>query len=1091
MYLSSLTKKIALLIVSVCLVVFNTTAQGWRPMEMEIKVTLNSFEDAKLLGDLRLNGDIYQKYALMYVTPDELQKVEKTGLHFQITKENLNEYYKDFWETREAYHTYPEIIALMDSLATALPDLVKKTVFGTSVQGRELSALTITQNVNQYNSKPKVAFDGNIHGDEIGGGENMIRFARWLCQQYAINPTITNLVNTREIWIFPLVNPDGRVNMSRYNVNGIDLNRDAGYLWNGEGNSPGAFSQPESKALRQMFYENEFNIHITYHSGIELFLYPWYFRTDPCPDNSQVTTLANVYVSNSGYTNLESGPGTSLYPTTGSTAESFYGIMGSHGIVMELSTNKQPPPSQLMYYFNINLPSMVKMIEYAGYGVGGTITDALTGEPVRAAVYVGNTLPCYSNETGGDFHKFMVAGTYNIKVKANGYQTKVINNVTVANLSYTTIDIELEPEQHHSIFRVCATRIPDGNMSDPGKSWEVIGTPDNQFYSIGKNGWIIFDMQELVVDGAGDDIIVFEGDATSEVFVLYAGNTMDGPWVFIGEGNGTSSFDLAGTALTEARYFKIVDDGDGQGNVAGAGFDLDAVQALSSINGPYILLTDYTINDQSGNNNGQLDPGETADITVVLKNIGTEDALNITGTLSTEDPSITVVTTNPQDFGDLLMNQTGEATFMLMADEDIPAGHVATLALNYSGDNGISGVKYIELTFPDYCYPTANCSFGDGFTGFSLLTISNMNSGCSPNGYGDFTNLNATLEPGETYTLSWQTGYSNQEACLWIDMNSNKEFSADELLINDFNMAASGTIYTTNFTVPVNVMPGEKRLRIRANWEESAASPCSNFSYGETEDYTVIISGELLIADFTADITTFCQEGEVHFSNTSTGNVTSWLWEFPGGEPATSTEPDPVVFYSTTGMFDVTLTITGEQSYHTTIKPGFITVHELPSITFNEIPDQCLNYPAFELTYAMPAGGIYTGNGVLEGWFYPEISGLGIHEITYNFTDENGCENQAEQNVLVDACTGINEPGYDFSIYPNPGKGTFVLIPAVSYANATIEVYNAAGESVYISKNVPLTKNKPHYLNLSHFQSGIYLIKTGDDRTQIVKLIIE
>jgi hypothetical protein len=53
-----------------------------------------------------------------------------------------------------------------------------------------------------------------------------------------------------------------------------------------------------------------------------------------------------------------------------------------------------------------------------------------------------------------------------------------------------------------------------------------------------------------------------------------------------------------------------------------------------------------------------------------------------------------------------------------------------------------------------------------------------MNSGCSPNGYGDFTNLTATLDPGESYTVTWQTGYSNQFACLWIDLNSDKEFSA-------------------------------------------------------------------------------------------------------------------------------------------------------------------------------------------------------------------------------------------------------------------------------------------------------------------------
>lgn len=1091
MYLTSLTKKITLLLVSVFLVVSGAIAQGWRPNEMEIKVTLNSYDDAKLLGDLKLNGDIYDEYALMYVTPEELTRVEATGLRFDITKENLNEYYRDFWETRDAYHTYPEIIALMDSLAAALPDLVKKTVYGQSVQGRELSALTITQNVNQYNSKPKVAFDGNIHGDEIGGGENMIRFARWLCQQYSINPAIADLLNTREVWIFPMLNPDGRVSMSRYNANGVDLNRDSGYLWDGAGGSPGAYSQPESKVLRQMFYENEFNIHITYHSGIELFLYPWYFRTDPCPDNSQVTTLANVYVSNSGYTNLPSGPGTSLYPTNGSTAEAFYGVMGSHGIVMELSSNKQPPASQLMYYFNINLQSMVKMIEYAGYGLGGTITDAVTGEPVRAAVYVGNTLPCYSNATGGDFHKFMVAGTYNLKVKANGYQTKVINNISVANLSYTTVNIELEPEEHHSIFRVCATRIPGGNMADPGKSWDVIGPPDNQFYSIGKNGWIVFDMQELVVDGPGDDIIVFEGDATPEGFTLYAGATMDGPWILLGEGYGTSSFDFEGTAVSEARFFRILDDNDGQANVAGAGFDLDAVQALSSINGPYILLTDYTINDQSGNNNGQLDPGETANITVVLKNIGTEDALNIIGTLTTEDPSITVVTTNPQDFGDLLMNQTGEATFTLMADEDIPAGHVATLALNYTGDNGLSGVKYIELTFPDYCYPTANCSFGDGFTGFSLLTISNMNNGCSPNGYGDFTNLTATLDPGESYTVTWQTGYSDQEACLWIDLNSDKEFSADELLITDFNMAASGTIYTTNFTIPENVMPGEKRLRIRANWQNSAASPCSNFTYGETEDYTVIITGEMLIADFTADVTSFCQEGEVHFSDNSAGNVVTWAWEFPGGEPSASNEANPVVFYSIPGAYDVTLTVTGGQNNHTSHKPGFISVHQLPDVLFTEIPDQCEYYPPFELTQGSPAGGTYSGNGVMENWFYPEIAGLGVHELTYSYTDENGCENQAEQTVLVDVCAGIEEQESNFTIYPNPGKGVFMLVPNRNDQNTIITIFGASGELVFELENISLKQGEPLQLDLSHLPQGVYMVKLGDDEKQVLKLVVK
>lgn len=50
-------------------------------------------------------------------------------------------------------------------------------------------------------------FDGGIHSDEIGGSENYIRFARMLCVEYGNDPTITGLVDTREIWIYPMVNP--------------------------------------------------------------------------------------------------------------------------------------------------------------------------------------------------------------------------------------------------------------------------------------------------------------------------------------------------------------------------------------------------------------------------------------------------------------------------------------------------------------------------------------------------------------------------------------------------------------------------------------------------------------------------------------------------------------------------------------------------------------------------------------------------------------------------------------------------------------------------------------------------------------------
>ncbi len=46
--------------------------------------------------------------------------------------------------------------------------------------------------------------------------------------------------------------------ITRYNANGVDLNRDYGYMWGGEGGSPGPFSQPETQAIREHVLENNF-----------------------------------------------------------------------------------------------------------------------------------------------------------------------------------------------------------------------------------------------------------------------------------------------------------------------------------------------------------------------------------------------------------------------------------------------------------------------------------------------------------------------------------------------------------------------------------------------------------------------------------------------------------------------------------------------------------------------------------------------------------------------------------------------------------------------------------------------------------------
>ena len=174
-------KKISIIFL-LSIFAFSAFAQnGWRKNEMEVKIFFNTLSEKELINSFHFAGDIYQDYACFYLIPSELEKVKSAGLKFEITKNNLNDYFKDFWKQKDAYHTYEEIIALMDSLVTAFPDICKKTIYGSSVQGRELSALKISDNAATDENEAEIMFDGGIHGDEIVAAENCIRFAKMLC----------------------------------------------------------------------------------------------------------------------------------------------------------------------------------------------------------------------------------------------------------------------------------------------------------------------------------------------------------------------------------------------------------------------------------------------------------------------------------------------------------------------------------------------------------------------------------------------------------------------------------------------------------------------------------------------------------------------------------------------------------------------------------------------------------------------------------------------------------------------------------------------------------------------------------------------
>ena len=151
----------------------------------------------------------------------------------------------------------------------------------------------------------------------------------------------------------------------------------------------------------------------------------------------------------------------------------------------------------------------------------------------------------------------------------------------------------------------------------------------------------------------------------------------------------------------------------------------------------------------------------------------------------------------------------------------------------------------ITVEDPSYCTP----SFGsndDCITNFTLGSINNTTSSSSTNGYGDYTNLSTTLDQGTTTvtaSLTSGAGSGTHAAAVWIDFNDNYEFESSEKVGTQGSISASTTVNIT-LSIPSNAAVGSHRLRVVYQYNTNATSidPCASATYGEGEDYTIVIN---------------------------------------------------------------------------------------------------------------------------------------------------------------------------------------------------------------------------------------------------------
>lgn len=160
---------------------------------------------------------------------------------------------------------------------------------------------------------------------------------------------------------------------------------------------------------------------------------------DTCHVNSPAGYMTYL---NNGITN-----GYAWYTTAGCRQDYMNYFQQCRECTIELSDTKLLQANQLPSLWNYNYRSLLNYIEQSNYGVRGIVTDTVTGEPLKAQVFIfGHDMDSsmvFTSLPVGDYHRLLKAGTYNLTFSAPGYNPKTINNVVVTDKNTVRLDVQL------------------------------------------------------------------------------------------------------------------------------------------------------------------------------------------------------------------------------------------------------------------------------------------------------------------------------------------------------------------------------------------------------------------------------------------------------------------------------------------------------------------------------------------------------------------------------------------------------------------------------------------------------------------------
>jgi len=289
------------------------------------------------------------------------------------------------------YATYDAAMADLKALAAKYSQICKLEEIGKSYEGRPILALHV--GTGDLAKKPGVLFSGENHARELVTPEMVLRLAHWILEGYGKDAEATYAVDNRDIYLTPMVNPDGHVKAEKgidwrkntdpknggsgYAPNGpgVDLNRN--YMsrnWGSTGTStnpssatyggPGPNSEPEAQTMARLYASRKWTFLMTFHSFSNLVMWPWN-DSDQAPDDPKMPAIGRKLGELSGYTPEQ---GSELYYTSGDDTDHMWSQHHAYAYCIEVGSwgdGFDPPYSRVDKFWNEVFPMQKYVLKIA------------------------------------------------------------------------------------------------------------------------------------------------------------------------------------------------------------------------------------------------------------------------------------------------------------------------------------------------------------------------------------------------------------------------------------------------------------------------------------------------------------------------------------------------------------------------------------------------------------------------------------------------------------------------------------------------------------------------------------------------------